>query len=91
MSEKQRREKLKDAFQKWAAQVKEPDAPVLGFYGTKVFSAKELAQEVANDTDVGQSVIEVLEHGARKEGIDKVIERLTGKNNLSAKKNSPKP
>lgn len=75
-NEDETRQRLKDAFAEWARKLPNPEAPVMGFVGTKLYSAQELVREVENETPVGLGVLEILEHGVKVEGIDKVIARM---------------
>lgn len=70
-------QRLKDAFNTWARNVPDPDAPAIGFVGGKAFSAKEAAAEVNAGTPAGKDILSILEHGVKVEGIDKVVARLT--------------
>jgi hypothetical protein len=71
------RRKLKDAFNAWAANAPEPDSPAIGFAGERMRTPREAAREVENETEFGKAWLEILEHGVKREGIDKVVERLT--------------
>lgn len=76
-SEDTDKQRLKDAFSEWARRLPNPDAPIIGFIGTKLYSAQEAVREVENETPVGMAILDILEHGVKVEGIDKVISRLT--------------
>ena len=69
--------KLKDAFNLWAKNVPDPDEPMLGFVGTRLYSAKEISAAVENETQLGRDVLKMVEYAVSKEGIDKVVARLT--------------
>ncbi len=69
--------RLKDAFRTWAENVPQPDEPAIGFLGGKFLSAREAADAVDNQTEDGAAILEILEHGVAREGLDAVIERLT--------------
>lgn len=71
--------RLKNAFNAWAKNTPNPDEPLAGFVGGKMLSPNELAREVENETEIGKGWIEILQYGTAKEGLDKVIERLTRK------------
>ena len=46
--------KLKDAFNQWAANHPEPDAPAL-FMGKRSLTARDFAAEIANETPLGST------------------------------------
>ncbi|MBU6475555.1 MAG: hypothetical protein KGL10_06245 [Alphaproteobacteria bacterium] len=74
------KQKLKDAFNIWAKNYPAPDQPIIGFGpGNAMLSAKELNEAVQKETADGKSMLEALEYGVQREGIDKVVERLTRK------------
>ena len=63
------------ALAKWAESV--PDEPLLGFLGYERFlTPREIVAEVRRNTPDGQAVLEILEHGVRREGIEAVVSRL---------------
>jgi hypothetical protein len=79
----QERSQLIVALEAWAKSV--PDQPLVGFLdGEKLFTPTELVQEVREETPDGQAVLEILEHGVRREGVNGVVARLGGKNQLVA-------
>jgi hypothetical protein len=55
-----------------------PNEPMLGFLGANEFlTPREIVEQVRENSDTGQNVLQLLEHGLRREGIEKVIARLT--------------
>ena len=69
------RDLLLQALQSWATSA--PPEPVIGFLGrTRLFTPKEISDEVAKKTPDGEAVLEILEHGVRREGVTAVIERI---------------
>ncbi len=66
--------RLKDAFSEHASNSPAPDAVALWNR-----SLKQLAEDVRNETEAGQRMLSILENGVNREGIDKVVERLTKK------------
>jgi hypothetical protein len=84
MLNSQERRQLIRALEAWAESV--PDMPLVGFLdGDKLFTPKEIVLEVRKETPDGQAVLEILEHGVRREGIGKVVARLGGENELEAR------
>lgn len=71
------KQRLKEAFNTWAQNVPDPDAPAMGFIGQKLLSAREAAAAVQAETPTGRDILSILEHGVKVEGIDKVVARLT--------------
>jgi hypothetical protein len=83
MLDPQERSQLIVALEVWAKSV--PDRPLVGFLaGEKLFTPTELVQQVREETPDGQAVLEILEHGVRREGVDSVVARLGGQNELGA-------
>jgi hypothetical protein len=79
----QERTQLITALDNWAKSA--PDMPLVGFLaGEKLFTPKELVQEVRTETSDGEAVLEILEHGVRREGVDSVVARLGGQNEVVA-------
>jgi hypothetical protein len=75
------RSQLIVALEAWAKSV--PDKPLVGFLdGDKLFTPKEIVREVREKTPDGQAVLEILEHGVRREGVSNVVARLGGENEL---------
>ena len=64
-----------DALKVWAE--KAPDEPVVGFLrGKRPLKPREIVAHVEHHTSDGEAVLEILEHGVRREGIKAVIARL---------------
>jgi hypothetical protein len=64
------------ALEVWANSV--PDEPLIGFVdGSSLMTPSQLVREVRENTDQGAAVLEILEHGMRREGIEAVIRRLS--------------
>ncbi|WP_180542256.1 hypothetical protein [Nevskia soli] len=56
----------------------ERNQPVLGFIGGgKILTPWEIVSAVERESEDGEAVLEVLEHGVRREGISRVVGRLT--------------
>jgi len=71
--------RLKDAFNEWAKNVPDPDQPAFGFLSSKMYSAKEIAKEIEHETPFGKDVIEMVESGINRDGIDATVARITRK------------
>jgi hypothetical protein len=55
----------------------EPDEPLLGFIGGgKLLTPLEIVSAIQTETDDGKAILEILEHGVRREGISRVVGRL---------------
>ncbi|MBV9771533.1 MAG: hypothetical protein JOZ32_18325 [Bryobacterales bacterium] len=69
------RSEITAALAKWSESV--PDKPLLGFLGSERFlTPREIVAEVERNTPDGQAVLEMLEHGLRREGMEAVVSRL---------------
>jgi hypothetical protein len=74
LTEEERRELL-HAVEAWADAA--PDEPVLGFVGGEGFcSPRELVRAVQSFSDTGEAFLELLEHGVRREGLERVVGRF---------------
>jgi hypothetical protein len=70
------REQVAKALFEWAKSV--PDEPMVGFLDRDgLLTPHEIVKQVMEKTADGQAVLEILEHGVRREGIEKVVARLT--------------
>jgi hypothetical protein len=70
------REQIAKALFEWAESV--PDQPMVGFLGReRLLTPREVVKQVSEKTPDGQAVLEILEHGVRREGIERVVARLT--------------
>jgi hypothetical protein len=68
--------RIVEALYAWARSV--PDEPMIGFLAHEGFlTPRQLAEHVSEHTEEGVAVLEILEHGVRREGLGKVLERLT--------------
>jgi hypothetical protein len=78
----QERQNIIVALEAWAQSV--PDTPLIGFLDSKhLLTPKELVREVKDEKSRdGQAVLEILEHGVQREGIERVIARLEGENEM---------
>ena len=66
-----------DALHTWAKSV--PNEPVVGFAGKDGFlTPYEIVEQVEIDSQLGQAVLSILEHGMRREGIEAVVSRFGG-------------
>jgi hypothetical protein len=70
----QERERVTSAMRQWAQRA--PNEPIVGFLGTSLLTPKEMVTAVEEDTSDGQAILEILEHGVRREGLDAVVDRL---------------
>ena len=69
------REQIVVALQSWAKFA--PDEPVAGFLGQeRLFTPWELVEQVTHETADGQALLEILEHGVRRQGLQAVVARL---------------
>jgi hypothetical protein len=66
---------LIDALELWASNV--PDRPMLGFLGGNFLTPMEIVDAAIQETDDGRAILEMLEHGVRRQGLKAVTERLT--------------
>jgi CheY-like chemotaxis protein len=74
------------ALKAWAKTA--PDEPTIGFLGNgDLLRPSEIVTAVESGTDDGESILEILEHGVRREGIEKVVSRLIS----AATKHNPPP
>jgi hypothetical protein len=65
------------ALQQWANHAPK-DEPVIGFLGGGRFLTPfQVFMEVMQETPDGQAVLTILEHGVRREGLQRVVNRLT--------------
>jgi hypothetical protein len=64
------------ALSQWAEWA--PDEPMVGFLGrSRLLSPRELVEQVFENTPDGKALLEILEHGVRREGINQVVARLS--------------
>jgi hypothetical protein len=69
------RSEIARALSQWAESL--PDAPLFGFLGSeRLLTPREILKEVETNTPDGEAVLEILEHGVRREGIEAVVSRL---------------
>ena len=66
---------LINALRRWAATV--PDRPTLGFLGSDFLTPKQIVDAAIREDDNGKTILEILEHGVRREGLEAVTERLS--------------
>jgi hypothetical protein len=67
--------RLLNALDDWSKSV--PDQPMLGFLGVDEYlTPKQIVAEAIENTPNGQAILEILEHGVRREGIERVVNRL---------------
>ena len=57
----ERRGTLIAALRRWAERIREPDRPILGFPDGKVLSARELVDEVEEETERGRQYLHIVE------------------------------
>ncbi|WP_031495313.1 hypothetical protein [Bryobacter aggregatus] len=71
------RAKVIEALIIWAKSA--PEEPVIGFIGGgAILTPREIVRAVQQETEDGQAILEILEHGIRREGIDMVLNRFHG-------------
>jgi hypothetical protein len=69
------RSMILQALQEWAKFA--PDEPVLGFIQSEgLKTPKEILVEVIEKTSDGEALMEILEHGVRRQGLLAVVTRL---------------
>ena len=80
------RRRIIDALSQWAE--KAPNEPVFGLLAAagpavtppssrgNFLTPLELVKAIKSHTQEGNAILEILEHGLRREGIDKVVSRL---------------
>jgi hypothetical protein len=77
------REKIIHAVKQWAETA--PNQPIIGFLNNGgPFRPREIVDEIVRNTPAGEDVMEILEHSVRREGLDKVLGRLTARNVASS-------
>jgi nucleoid-associated protein YgaU len=70
-------EQIIAALAQWAATA--PNEPVIGILGGgEMLRPWEIVAAVQQRTEAGEAILEILEHGLRREGVDKVVSRLVG-------------
>jgi hypothetical protein len=63
---------------KWAETA--PDEPMLAILGAgELMRPWDIARAVQHRTEEGEAILEILEHGLRREGADKVVSRFLGR------------
>ncbi len=81
MLDAKERAEIIGALSQWASNA--PDEPIIGFmYSPRLLTPHEIVAEVRKNTPDGQAVLELLEHGINREGIQKVLRRLTSTRSL---------
>lgn len=66
---------IQSALAAWAQTA--PDEPLVGFLGGgDRWTPKQLVDQVQRQTPDGKAVLELLEHGVRREGLTNVVNRL---------------
>jgi len=69
------RERILLALREWAEFA--PDEPVLGFIQSDVLKTpQELLGEIEKNTPDGEALMQMIEHGVRRIGIEAVVRRL---------------
>jgi hypothetical protein len=72
----QERAKITEALELWAKYA--PDKPMLGFVDEhELLRPREILEHVAKNTSAGESILQFLEHGVRRKGIEAVLARLS--------------
>jgi hypothetical protein len=71
--------RLKDAFNTWAQNTPDPDAPVIDTTVGKSYSAKELAHQVENEIGFGKTLIKMVELSVKdcEATLDQIIASYT--------------
>jgi hypothetical protein len=68
------RDELTQALRQWAESA--PPGPALAMLDTDWMTPPEIAIHVAEGTDEGEAILEILEHSVRRDGLDSVVSRL---------------
>jgi hypothetical protein len=75
MLDQNERQRIVDALALWARSA--PDEPVFGLFGDgELMRPEEVLNAVESETAAGKAILEILEHGVRREGLDKAVSRL---------------
>lgn len=70
------RDQIIGALKCWAQSA--PDEPMVGLLGhDRLMTPQELVEQVQQETPDGRAVLEMLEHGVRREGLTSVVARLS--------------
>jgi hypothetical protein len=77
------------ALKQWASSV--PNKRMLGFAGSNFLTPKEIVQAALEETEDGLAILEILEHGVRREGIESVTKRLTRRHGSTGTASSTEP
>jgi len=71
----QENEAVLAALQAWAKST--PDEPVIGFLGgDERLTPQQVVTHVRTKTSHGRAMLEMLEHGIRREGVERVVTRF---------------
>ena len=69
------RASILQALQDWAKSA--PDEPLLGFIQSNALKTpNEILSDVIEKTSDGEAVMEMIEHGVRRQGLEAVVRRL---------------
>lgn len=70
------RTNIVNALRAWAQSAE--NQPMLGFIGSgQPLTPRQIVSAIQNETDDGKAILEILEHGVRREGMSRVVDRLT--------------
>lgn len=83
MFSNEEKETLVSALQQWAQSA--DNVPTIGFLQDGEFlTPTQLVQAVSESSDAGNSFLEIMEYSVRREGIERVVQRLQGKEDMSS-------
>jgi hypothetical protein len=68
------RDELTQALRQWA-EFTSP-SPVLAMLDSDWMTPQEIATHVAEGTEQGEAILDILEHSVRRDGLDSVVSRL---------------
>jgi len=75
------RAKLISALREWASSV--PNEPMLGFIQSGALKTpNEIVQEVIGNTPDGQALMQMIEHGVRRIGLEAAVHKLQARRGL---------
>lgn len=65
-----------EALSRWAESA--PNEPMIGFLGGgQLLTPREAVDAVKRNTSDGEALLEMIEHGVRREGLESVVNRLS--------------
>ena len=73
----QERIQITKALQHWAKQAPNDELAIEFVGRDRILTRFQVYIEVERNTDDGQAILRILEHGVREEGLEQIISRLT--------------